>query len=192
MATGERTSCFKSATCIGSAAQPPISTLRSSKPMWLLRQRVDQFLIHAVSGAQMKFALLLVEDVDRAGVGTGELHRLGDDGGEHGFEIERRVHRLRYLAERAKFLDRAAKLVGALAQLAQQPRIFDGDNGLRGEIRDQRDLLIGEGTHFLAIDDNAPISSFSLTNGTANRVRACLQARRGDDAESVIVSLAPP
>ena len=103
-------------------------------------ERVDQLLIHAVSGAQMKLALPIVEDVDRAGLGAGELHRLGDDGGKHGFEIERRVHRLRYLAERAKFLDRAAKFIGALAQLRQQSRIFDGDNGLRGEICDQRRL----------------------------------------------------
>ena len=48
-----------------------------------VRQRVDQLLIHAVGGAQMKFALHVVEDVDRAGFGAGELHRLGDDGREH-------------------------------------------------------------------------------------------------------------
>ena len=83
-----------------------------------LRQRVDQFPVHAVGGAQMKFAPHLVEDVDRAGVGVGELHRLGDDGGEHGLQIERRVHRLRHFAERAQLADRAAKLIGALAQFA--------------------------------------------------------------------------
>ena len=100
----------------------------------LLRQRVDQLLIHAVGGAQMKFALPIVEDVDRAGLGAGELHRLGDDGGEHGFEIERRVHRLRHFAERAQLLDRAAKFIGALAQFVQQPRILDRDDGLGGEV----------------------------------------------------------
>ena len=101
----------------------------------LLRQRVNQLLIHAVGGAQMKFALQIVEDIDRAGLGAGELHRLGDDGGEHGLEIERRVHRLGHLAERAQLVDRAAKLIGALAQLVQQPRILDGDDGLGGEVR---------------------------------------------------------
>ena len=99
----------------------------------------------------MEFALHLVEDVDRAGIGVGELHRLGDDGGEHGLEIERRVHRLRDFAERAQFADRAAKLVGALAQFAEQPRILDGDDGLRGEVGDQRDLLVGKRTDFLAV-----------------------------------------
>ena len=77
-------------------------------------ERVDQLLVHAVGGAQAKFALLLVEHVDRAGLGAGELHRLGDDGGEHGFEIERRIDRLADLAERAQLVDRSAELVGAL------------------------------------------------------------------------------
>ena len=88
-----------------------------------MRQRVDQFLIHAVGGAQMKFALHIVEDVDRAGLGVGELHRLGDDGREHGLEIERRVHRLRDFAERTQLLDRVAKFVGALP-LRLSSRVF--------------------------------------------------------------------
>ena len=78
---------------------------------------------------------------------------LADNGGEHSFEIERRVHRLATLAERAQLLDRAAKFIGALAQFVKQPRILDGDNGLGGEGRDQLDLLVGEGTNFLAIHD---------------------------------------
>ena len=114
-----------------------------------LGQRVNQLLIHAVGGAQMKFALLIIEHIDRASLGAGKLHRLGDDGGEHGLEIERRVHRLRHFSERAQLLDRAAKLIGALAQLVQQSRILDGDDGLRGEARNQRDLLLREGTDFL-------------------------------------------
>ena len=99
----------------------------------------------------MKFAPPLVEHVDGAGLGAGELHRLGDDGGEHGLAVERRIHRLRDFAERAQFADRAAKLVGALAQLREQSRVFDGDDRLRGEIRQQLDLLVGEWTNFLAI-----------------------------------------
>ena len=114
-----------------------------------MRERVNQLLIHAVGGAQMKLALLIVEDIDRSRLGAGELHCFGDDGGEHGFEIERRVHRLRHFAECAQLLDRAAKFIGALAQLVQQSRIFDGDDGLRGEACDQRDLLLRKGTDFL-------------------------------------------
>jgi hypothetical protein len=76
-----------------------------------------------------------------------------DDGGEYGFEIERRVYRLGHFPEGTQLSDRAAKLVGALAQLAEQARILDGDNGLRSEARGQRDLLVGKGTNFLAAQD---------------------------------------
>ena len=93
----------------------------------------------------MKFALQLVEDVDRSGLGAGELHRLGDDGGQHGLEIERRVHRLRHFAERAQLADRAAKLIGALSQCVQKPNVLDRDGCLVGEGLDQCDLFIREG-----------------------------------------------
>ena len=93
-----------------------------------------------------KFALKFVEDVDRTGFCAGELHRLSDDGGEHGLKIERRVHRLGHFSEGAQISDRAAKLISALAQLVQQARIFYGDDGSRGEVRDQRDLLVGKGS----------------------------------------------
>jgi hypothetical protein len=115
-----------------------------------MREGVDQLPVHAIGGAQAKFALLLVEHVDRTGIGAGELHRLGDDGREHGFEVERRVHRLRHFTERAQLADRSAKLVGALAQLIEQPRVLDGNHGLGGEARNQRNLFVGEGADFLA------------------------------------------
>ena len=38
------------------------------------------------------------------------------------------------------------------AQFAEQPRVLDGDDGLRGEVRDQLNLLVGERTNFLAVD----------------------------------------
>ena len=36
-----------------------------------------------------------------------------------------------------------------MAQFVEQPRVLDGDDGLRGEVRDQRDLLVGERLNFL-------------------------------------------
>jgi hypothetical protein len=45
-----------------------------------------------------------------------------------------------------------AQIVGALAQLVEQPRIPNGDDGLVGEILDQLDLSVGERPHFGAID----------------------------------------
>ncbi|HJZ17685.1 MAG TPA: hypothetical protein VJ251_19955, partial [Stellaceae bacterium] len=52
----------------------------------------------------------------------------------------------------AQILQRRAQIVGALAQLVQQPGIFDGDHGLCGETLHQRDLLFGERAHLLTID----------------------------------------
>jgi hypothetical protein len=46
----------------------------------LMSQRLNQLLIHAVCGVQMKFALPIIEHVNRASLGSGELYRLGNDG----------------------------------------------------------------------------------------------------------------
>ena len=46
---------------------------------------------------------------------------------------------------RGLLLQRLRQIVGALAQLVEQPRILDGDDGLRGEVRHKLDLLVGEG-----------------------------------------------
>ena len=35
------------------------------------------------------------------------------------------------------------------SQLAQQPGVLDGDDGLRGEVRHQLDLLVGERPNLL-------------------------------------------
>ena len=92
----------------------------------------------------MKFALQMIEHVDRTGLGAGELHCLGDDRGQHRLKIERRVHRLRHFAKRPQLLDRAAELIGALAQFVQKPNVLDGDGCLVREGLDQSHLLIRE------------------------------------------------
>ena len=53
---------------------------------------------------------------------------------------------------RGLLLQRLGQIVGALAQLVEQPRVLDGDDGLRGEVLHQLDLLVGERPHLLAID----------------------------------------
>ncbi len=58
------------------------------------------------------------------------------------------------LGRRRLLLQRLGQIVGALAQFLEQARVFDGDDGLRGEIADQLNLLIGERPHFLPIDDD--------------------------------------
>ena len=42
------------------------------------------------------------------------------------------------------------------AQLVEQPRVLDGDDGLGSEVLHQLDLLFGERPHLLAINDDRP------------------------------------
>ena len=43
-------------------------------------------------------------------------------------------------------------LLQRFAQLVEQPRVLDGDDGLVGEILNQLDLLVGERANLLAVD----------------------------------------
>ena len=44
-----------------------------------------------------------------------------------------------------KHLGCSCLLLQRLSQFVEQPRVLDGDNGLGGEVLDQRDLFVGEG-----------------------------------------------
>src|SRR4051812_3973089 len=114
--------------------------------------RRDQGVVHAEGRAELEFLAGFVEFVDRAGVGARETNRIGDDRVEHGLEIETGVDGLADFAERAQLADRLGKLGGAGAQLVQQSDVLDGDHGLTGEARHQRDLLVGEGANFLPVN----------------------------------------
>ena len=47
------------------------------------------------------------------------------------------------------------KVVGALTQLIEQPRVLEGDHRLSGEVLDQLDLLVGEWADLLAVNDDS-------------------------------------
>ena len=79
--------------------------------------------------------------VDRAFVGLRQLHGAADDGGEHGLQIERGVHRAQHLLQRLEFGDRAGELRGAAPQLAECLRAADGDHRLFGKGLQQFHLL---------------------------------------------------
>jgi hypothetical protein len=49
-----------------------------------------------------------------------------------------------------------------LAQLIQQPRVLNGNDGLRGEVLNQLDLLVGEGSDFLPVEDERTDEPFVL------------------------------
>ena len=70
---------------------------------------------------------------------------------EHGLQIEgRAADHFEHVGCRRLLLQRFAQITGALAQLDQQPHVFDGDDGLVGEVLHQRNLLVGKWTNFLA------------------------------------------
>ena len=74
-----------------------------------------------------------------------------------------------------KHLGGRGLLLQGLARLGDQPRVLHRDHRLRREILQQRDLLVGERPHFLAVNAIMPEQRSSLRSGTE---RMC--ARRRD------------
>ena len=71
---------------------------------------------------------------------------------QHGLE-----HRLQFAWRRTDDLEHVGGgglLLQRFAQLVEQPCVLDGDDGLRGKVLHQLDLLVGERAHLLAIDDD--------------------------------------
>ena len=83
-----------------------------------------------------------------------------------------------HLGGRGLLLQRLGQIVGALAQLVEQPRVLDGDDGLGGEVRDQLDLLVGERPNFLAVDDDRADQLVVLEHRHATNVRIAARRRR--------------
>ena len=97
-----------------------------------------------IGGAQQKLFGGLVVFVNRPAVGAAQLHRMGDDSRQHGFEIESGADCLADFAEGFELAYRACQFVGSLIQFFEQPHVLDGDHGLIGEGFKQLDLLVGE------------------------------------------------
>ncbi len=72
---------------------------------------------------------------------------------EHSLQVEgRATDHLEHVGGSGLLRERFTEVVGALAQLVEQPRVLDRDNRLRGKVLHQLDLPVGERTHFLAVD----------------------------------------
>src|SRR5262249_41664661 len=83
-------------------------------------------------------------------VRVAEAHCRLDQRIEHRFQIEGRA------ADHLEDVGCGSLLLERLAQLVEQPRVLDGNDGLIGEISVQCDLLVGEGPNFLPKDgDNS-------------------------------------
>ena len=97
-----------------------------------------------IGGAQQELFRRLVVFVNRPAIGAAQLHRVGHDAGQHGFQIQSRAHRLTDFAERFQLSHRADQFVGSLMQFLKQPHVLDGDHGLIGKGRNQIDLFLGK------------------------------------------------
>jgi hypothetical protein len=56
------------------------------------------------------------------------------------------------LVQFGEFLGLHCQLVSSLTEFVEQPRVLDGNDCLGGEALHQRNLLVGKGMHFLALD----------------------------------------
>ena len=63
---------------------------------------------------------------------------------------EDRLQRAGRRADDAQHVGRRGLLIERFPQFAEQSRVFDGDHGLRGEVLDEIDLLVGEWPDFMA------------------------------------------
>ena len=71
-------------------------------------------------------------------------------------------------------------LLQRFAQLVEQPRVFDGDDGLGGEVSDQIDLFFAEGPNFLPVNYDGAYQPVVLEHGHSElRPRAAEFGRRG-------------
>ena len=67
---------------------------------------------------------------------------------EHSLQIEGRA------ADDLEHVGGGGLLLQRFAQLVEQARVLDGDDGLGGEVLDQFDLLVGERPNLLGVDRN--------------------------------------
>src|ERR1700693_227790 len=92
-------------------------------------------------------------------VGLAELCGALNHNVEHWPEITRvRVDDAEHLRRRGLLLQR-------LARLGNEPRVLHGDDRLSGEVLKERNLLVGEGAHFLAIGEHPTEQHVILDEG---------------------------
>src|SRR5262249_43563051 len=78
--------------------------------------------------------------------GAAKPRRALDQGLQHGLQIESRA------ADDLEHVGGGGLLLQRLAQLVEQARVLNGDDGLGSEVCHQLDLLVGEGADLLAIN----------------------------------------
>ena len=119
---------------------------------------------------------------DRRHICLAQTRRRLDQRIEHCLQIEGRA------ADDLEHVGGGGLLLQRFAQLVEQPRVLDGDDGLGGEVRKQSDLLLGEGAHFLPVDGERADQLIILEHRHVDRrPRAAERDRRGCDTVGGIV-----
>src|SRR5262249_49264876 len=112
-------------------------------------QSMSPILIHKFLRCVMRryrTISVTLEAEERAELGLANMHRILQHGLEHRLQLTRRsADNLEHVGCRSLLLQR-------FPQFVEQPRILDGDDGLRSKILHQRNLLFGKRSNFLAVD----------------------------------------
>src|SRR5215469_14780827 len=87
-------------------------------------------------------------ELQYAELGLADASRIFEHDPEHRLQLPGRR------ANDAQHIRCCRLLLQRLAQLVEQARVLDGNDGLRGEVLDQFDLLVRERPDFLPIDAN--------------------------------------
>src|SRR5262245_23951378 len=106
--------------------------------------RLDPLLGYAVDRSQAD--QLSVDHRDDTDFRLAELLCSCPDDFEYGLDVGRRAR------DDAQHLGGGGLLLQGFAQLVEQTRVFDGDDGLVGEALDQLYLLLGKGPNLLPVD----------------------------------------
>src|SRR5262249_48907857 len=120
---------------------------------------IHEFSREAAGFSPIEYAVYLPGD--RGLVGIGKPSGGFDQRLQHHFEVEGRA------ADDLEHVGRSSLLLQRFAQLVEQARVLDRDDGLVGEVLDQLDLLVSERAHLLAIDIDATNQVVVLEHGNA-------------------------
>src|SRR6516225_2499153 len=110
---------------------------------WILEYKILHFL-RSIEGHHHP-QKLTIETADGRSISPTQPDRAFGNGFKHRLKVKRRAaDDLQNLRRSGLLLQRFGEIARALAQLVEQPRVLDGDDGLGGEILNKRDLLVCE------------------------------------------------
>src|SRR6266700_6429942 len=82
-------------------------------------------------------------------------------------------------------------LLQRFAQLVEQACVLDGDDGLRGEVCYQLDLLVGEGAYLLAVYANSADKLVLLEHRDDEKRASAAEVGKGD-SRWIAIEIIPP